>query len=167
MRNTWEGKGTENSWAKSTSPRSMKPSMRWFTSADTSSSRSAILRGENIGSSSLRNFLCSGGSICSGIIGRLFFRSTASMLEEKISGWRSAWSISSLRDSSTPWPAVRSMGMTGTSRISLKMGCGFAAISGSIADSGFAPSADVSVSVWVSMSVNLHGVRRMRSAGCG
>ena len=76
----------ENSLAKSSSPRSMKPSIRWLTSSETSWSMSAILRGAKIGSSSLRNFLCSGGSICSGIMGRLFLRSTASMLEEKISG---------------------------------------------------------------------------------
>ena len=119
----------------------------------------AILRGAKIGSRSLRNFLCSGGSIWSGIMGRLFLRSTASMLEEKISGCRRAKSISSLRDRRTPGLEPMSMDSTGmSSRSILKVGCGLAAMSASMAASGPAspyPPPSVSVSVSVSLSMGL------------
>ena len=86
MRNTWEGNGTENSAAKSISSRSINPSIRLLTVALTESSMRAICLGAKMGSRILRYFLCSGGSIWSGIIGRLFLRSTASALDEKTSG---------------------------------------------------------------------------------
>ena len=125
VRKTCEGNGTENSLAKSTSPWSMKPSMRSLTRT-----RHLLLHGRHlarrakIGSSSLRYFLCSGGSIWSGIIGRLFLRSTASMFDEKISGCRRASSMTPLVDRTTPVP---SMAMTGhSSRRALNMACGLA-----------------------------------------
>ena len=70
MRNTCDGSGTENSWAKSTSPRSMNPSMRSLTNAATGSSSAAMCRGANSGSRILRYFTWSGGSICNGMSGR-------------------------------------------------------------------------------------------------
>src|SRR3984957_16638980 len=153
FRKTCEGNGTENSLAKSTSPRSMNWSMRSLTSAETDSSMAVILRGEKIGSSSLRYLRWSGGSIWSGIIGRLFFRSTASMLDEKISGWRRASSISALRERRMPLPEGRSIDMTGSSRISLKTGCGLRAISGSMPESGFSPPPSASVVASISVSI--------------
>src|SRR4029450_12201751 len=68
--------------------------MRSLTGLVSGSSSSAMRRGANSGSRILRNFLWSGGSICSGIIGRTFWRSTADMLDEKTSGLRNASSIS-------------------------------------------------------------------------
>ncbi len=130
----------------------MNLSIRSLANSATASSMATILRGANSGSSNLRYFFCSGGSICSGIIGRLFLRSTASMLDEKISGWRRASSISALRLNSTPMPSI---GMTGTSRMALKTGCGWAAISGSMPLIGFSPVPSSSVSSIVSIDVLL------------
>ena len=104
MRKTCDGNGTENSAAKSTSPLSMNRSMRSLTSAVIGSSRRAIFCGAKMGSSSLRNFLWSGGSICSGMSGRWFCRSTASAFDENTSGLRSASSISTRRVSTTISP---------------------------------------------------------------
>ena len=63
------------------------------------------------------------------------------MFDEKISGWRSASSISSLRDSTTPAPPPgMSTLMTGlSSRSALKMGWGLRAISGSMPANGLSP----------------------------
>ena len=63
----------------------------------TGSSSNAISRGAKIGSRILRYFLWSGGSICNGISGRTFFRSTASMFDENVSGSRKISSISAPR----------------------------------------------------------------------
>ena len=132
-RKTREGNGTENSEEKSTSPRSMNRSMSSFTVRATDSSMSAICRGAKIGSSSLRYFLWSGGSIWRGMRGRRFFRSTASALEEKTSGCRKTSSASALQVTTTPTPSTAMTGMV--SRSILNMGCGLAAVSSSISES--------------------------------
>ena len=67
-------------------------------------------------------------------MGRLFFRSTASALDEKISGWRKISSTSTLRVTTTPTPSTGITGMA--SRNSLNMGWGWAAVSGSIEANG-------------------------------
>ena len=130
VRKTCEGKGTENSRAKSTSPLSMKRSIRSLTRTATSPSIIVMRRGAKIGSSSLRYFLCSGGSICRGISGRAFFRSTAVMLDVKVSGWRRASSMSTLRLRSTPVPSMARTGLS--SRSALNTAWGLAAMSAPI-----------------------------------
>ena len=75
-----------NSAPNSHSPRPMKASMRSLTSPVMSSSKGAIWRGANMGSSRRRYLTWSGGSTCSGMSGRFCPRSTASIADEKISG---------------------------------------------------------------------------------
>ena len=111
----------------------MKPSMSSFTVRVTDSSIRAICRGAKIGSRILRYFLWSGGSIWSGIRGRRFFRSTASALEEKTSGWRNTSSTWALQVTTTPTPSTGNTGML--SRSVLNMGWGLAAVSSSISES--------------------------------
>jgi hypothetical protein len=75
----------------------------------------------------LRNFLWSGGSIWRGIIGRTFWRSTADMLDEKMSGRRKASSISPRRQTIT---MCLSNGRTAAaSRMARYAGWGSAAVS--------------------------------------
>ena len=70
-------------------------------------------------------------------MGRWFFRSTASALDEKISGCRKTSSTSTFRETTTPMPST---GMTGmASRSSLNMAWGCLAVSASIAANGLSP----------------------------
>ena len=111
VRNTCEGNGVENRSQKSISVSPSSWSMSSFTSAVVDSSSSRIRCGANSGSSSLRYFLWSGGSICSGISGRLLLRSAAAALDEKTSGWRSTCSTPSREATITPTPSSRKIGV--------------------------------------------------------
>ena len=70
VRNTCVGSGTANSTSNVHSPRSWKPSIRSLTCLVIAGCMSLIVRGANIGSSSLRYRWCSGGSFSIGISGR-------------------------------------------------------------------------------------------------
>jgi hypothetical protein len=89
-RNTVHGSGTVNSACTSHSPRSMKRSMMSFTSRRVLASRCSMALGPSCGSITRRYLAWSGGSICSGINGRLCPMSTAMRSELKISGCRRA-----------------------------------------------------------------------------
>ncbi len=67
------------------------------------------------------------------------------MFDENVAGSRKISSISARRDTTTPMPST---GITGIeSRRALKTGCGFAAISGSIAANGLVSGGVVSSTV--------------------
>ncbi len=90
------GSGIANSWSNSHSPRSMKVSISSCALRRTFGSISSMRFFEKRGSRILRYFVCAGGSICCGIIGRSVPSAMCiSISEEKISGWRSAQSTSS------------------------------------------------------------------------
>ena len=125
-RNTVHGSGTATSALNSHSParRRRRRSGR-STRLRTAPSSLPTSRGANSGSSSRRNFTCSGGSICSGISGRMLPMSI-DPLDEKTSGSRSAAITSSWRVMS-----VMSMSGAATTPMSRIIGwncCGFAAV---------------------------------------
>ena len=86
--------------------------------------------GAKIGSRSLRNFLWSGGSICSGISGRICPMATASIPELKISGCWRTWRTSASPPTMTMSMSPSAMSTHGpASRSSLYMGWGWASAS--------------------------------------
>ncbi len=80
----------------------------------------------------------------------MFFKSTADMFDENVSGSRNASSISVFPLSTTPTPST---GITGiVSRSILNIGCGLAAVSGSIPANGLSsPPVDSVTSVMARM----------------
>ena len=96
MRNTCAGSGTARSATRSHSPLAITLSISSPASARILGCHGAVLRGLNIGCSSRRYRVCSGGSVPMGTMGTGLPTPSKARFDEKSPGCRSAYSAPSL-----------------------------------------------------------------------